>query len=67
VSETGASVIVVDEGVDTGEILARERVAVLPGDTKDSLHERIKVLERILLLEVLRTIVSGDTPRKEEL
>jgi phosphoribosylglycinamide formyltransferase-1 len=66
VPETGASVIVVDEGVDTGEILARERVAVLPGDTTDSLHERIKVLERTLLLEVLRTLVSGDTPRKEE-
>lgn len=53
VSQAGASVIVVDNGVDTGPILARERVAVEPGDTEESLHSRIKHVERQLLWEVL--------------
>ncbi|WP_210479670.1 phosphoribosylglycinamide formyltransferase [Naasia sp. SYSU D00948] len=65
VAETGASVIVVDEGVDTGPILAQERVPVLPGDTEDTLHERIKVVERRLLSEVLRGIAEGSVRLEE--
>lgn len=56
---TGASVIVVDDGVDTGPILARERVPVLPGDDEASLHERIKVVERRLLIDVVRRVAGG--------
>ncbi len=59
-SETGASVIVVDTGVDTGPILAQERVPVLPGDTEQTLHERIKPVERRLLIDVVRRIATGD-------
>lgn len=59
-SETGASVIVVDTGVDTGPILARERVPVLPGDTEQTLHERIKPVERRLLIDVVRRVATGD-------
>lgn len=60
VSETGASVIVVDTGVDTGPILAQERVPVLPGDTEQTLHERIKPVERRLLIDVVRRVATGD-------
>lgn len=60
VSQTGASVIVVDSGVDTGPILAQERIAVLPGDDEASLHERIKPVERRLLIDVVRRIAEGD-------
>ncbi|WP_353115315.1 phosphoribosylglycinamide formyltransferase [Microbacterium sp.] len=60
VSETGASVIVVDDGVDSGPILAQERVPVLPGDTEHTLHERIKPVERRLLIDVVRRIAVGD-------
>ncbi|REJ05279.1 phosphoribosylglycinamide formyltransferase [Microbacterium bovistercoris] len=60
VSETGASVIVVDDGVDSGPILAQERVPVLPGDTEHSLHERIKPVERRLLIEVVQHIATGE-------
>ena len=56
VAQTGASVIVVDTGVDTGPILAQERVPVLPDDT---LHERIKPVERRLLIDVVRGIADG--------
>lgn len=59
VTQTGASVIVVDTGVDTGPILGQERVAIEPNDTEDTLHARIKVVERRLLFDVVSDIVSG--------
>lgn len=60
VEQTGASVIVVDDGVDSGPILAQERIAVLPGDTEATLHERIKPVERRLLIDVVERIATGD-------
>lgn len=60
VTETGASVIVVDDGVDTGPILAQERVPVFPDDTEHTLHERIKPVERRLLIDVVRRIATGE-------
>jgi phosphoribosylglycinamide formyltransferase-1 len=60
VEQTGASVIVVDDGVDSGPILAQERVAVLPDDTEATLHERIKPVERRLLIDVVRRIATGE-------
>lgn len=60
VTQTGASVIIVDNGVDSGPILAQERVPVLPGDDEHALHERIKPVERRLLIDVVRRIATGD-------
>lgn len=60
VKESGASVIVVDDGVDSGPILAQERIPVLPDDTEQTLHERIKPVERRLLIDVVRRIATGD-------
>ena len=60
VVQTGASVIVVDDGVDTGPIVAQERVPVLPGDDLHSLHERIKPVERRLLIDVVHRIATGE-------
>lgn len=62
VAQTGASVIIVDNGVDSGPILAQERVPVLPGDDEHALHERIKPVERRLLIDVVRGIATGDLP-----
>ena len=59
VTQTGASVIVVDDGVDSGPILARERVRILPGDDVHSVHDRIKTVERRLLADVIRAIADG--------
>ena len=53
VKVSGATVFVVDAGVDTGRILLQEAVDVLPGDDTDSLHERIKVVERRLLIRAV--------------
>ena len=60
VVRTGASVIVVDHGVDSGPIVAQERVPVLPGDDLHSLHDRIKPVERRLLIDVVRRIATGE-------
>lgn len=62
VTQTGASVIVVDAGVDSGPIVAQERIPVLPGDTEATLHERIKPVERRLLIDVVQRIATGDLP-----
>jgi len=58
-TRSGASVIVVDDGVDTGPILAQERVPVLAGDGEAELHDRIKTVERRLLEQVVRDIAEG--------
>jgi phosphoribosylglycinamide formyltransferase-1 len=60
VVQTGASVIIVYNGVDSGPILAQERVPVLPGDDEHALHERIKPVERRLLIDVVRRVATGD-------
>ncbi len=51
VTVTGCTCHLVDAGVDTGPIIAQRAVEVLPADTEGSLHERIKVLERAMLVE----------------
>ena len=54
--ETGTTIHIVDEGVDTGPILGQQSLAVLPSDDEASLHERIKVLERKLLVETIESL-----------
>lgn len=53
VKVSGATVFVVDAGVDTGRILLQRAVEVLPDDDVESLHERIKVAERALLIQAV--------------
>jgi phosphoribosylglycinamide formyltransferase-1 len=65
VTQTGASLIVVDNGVDAGPIISRERVPVLPGDTETALHERIKPVERRLLIQAVLDIANGHIDLEE--
>ena len=58
VSESGATVHFVDEGVDSGPVLAQERVPVLPDDTAETLHERIKEIEHRLLPRVVEELCA---------
>jgi len=56
---TGSTVHFVDAGVDTGPVIAQEAVRVENDDTEDVLHERIKAVERRLLVETIERLGRG--------
>lgn len=56
---TGVSIHLVDEHYDHGPVISRHRIAVLPGDTAESLQERVKVAERELFVQTLADIAVG--------
>ena len=55
---TGATVHLIDAGVDTGPVIAQREVAVRPDDDEARLHERIKEVERELLVETVAHLVT---------
>jgi phosphoribosylglycinamide formyltransferase 1 len=59
VAETGVTVHFLDEGVDTGAVIAQERVPLVPGDTAATLHRRIQAVEHRLLPDVVRRYLAG--------
>lgn len=59
VKVTGATVHIVDEGVDSGPIVLQEAVRVEPGDTPETLHARIQEVEHRLLPEAVRLFLEG--------
>ncbi len=59
VKVTGCTVHLVDAGTDTGPILAQQPIPVLDDDDEDALHERIKVTERRLLVDVVAAVATG--------
>lgn len=58
-STTGATVHIVDAGVDTGPVLAQREVAIPAGVSETELHEQIKAVERTLIVEVVAEIAEG--------
>lgn len=58
VKVSGSTVHLVDSGIDTGAVLAQEAVPVLDADDEATLHERIKVVERRLLAEVIAAVAT---------
>jgi len=61
--ETGITVMYMDEGLDTGDILVQRSVEILPNDTGGSLHDRLAQIAPEALLESLRLIAAGSAPR----
>ncbi len=59
---TGTTGHLVDGGVDTGRILVQEAVEVRDGDTEETLHERIKVVERRVLVDLVARLGRGGFP-----
>ena len=53
-TESGTTVHWMDSGVDTGKVISQIKVQVEVGDTEESLHERIKIQERNLIVETLK-------------
>ena len=62
-SETGITVMYVDEGLDTGDILLQHKIDILPTDTGGSLHDRLAQIAPEVLLEGLKLLVQGNAPR----
>ena len=61
--ETGITVMYMDEGLDTGDILLQRKIDILPDDTGGSLHDRLAQFAPDPLLESLRLLSSGSAPR----
>jgi len=59
VAETAATIHYVDDGIDTGAVIAAEPVPVLAGDTPDSLRARVQAAEHRLLPEVVRELIAA--------
>jgi phosphoribosylglycinamide formyltransferase-1 len=54
---TGTTIHWVDAGIDTGEVISQENVEILEGDTEESLHERIKIVERGLIVATIHRLL----------
>ena len=61
--ESGITVMYMDTGLDTGDILLQRRINISPSDTGQSLHDRLAHVAPKALLESLRLLSSGDAPR----
>lgn len=59
---TGCTIHFVDAGMDTGQVIVQQSVAILPTDTQESLHERIKSVERALLIKTVSQCAAGEIP-----
>src|SRR6266705_23729 len=62
-SETGITVMYMDEGLDTGDILLQRKIDILPTDTGGSLHDRLAQIAPEALLEALKLLAQGNAPR----
>ena len=60
---TGVTTMMTDKGMDTGDILLKREVAILPQETAGELVERLARVGAELLIETLRAIERGDCPR----
>jgi phosphoribosylglycinamide formyltransferase-1 len=60
VKVTGVTVHFVDQGIDTGPIIAQETVPVLPGDSAETLHARIQEVERKIYPATIAALVRGE-------
>ena len=60
VKVTGVTVHFVDQGIDTGSIIAQKTVAVLPGDTPETLHARIQEVERKIYPSSIAALARGE-------
>ena len=63
---TGVTIMMMDEGVDTGDILLQEETPVAEGETCDCLHDRLARMGASLLLETIRQIEQGTATRRPQ-
>src|SRR5213594_3490111 len=61
--ETGVTVIYMDEGLDTGDILLQRKIEILPTETGATLHDQLAQIAPEAMLESLRVLAAGNAPR----
>lgn len=64
--ETGITVMYMDEGLDTGEILLESRIEIAPDETGGSLHDKLAVIAPAALRDALSQLASGTAPRSPQ-
>lgn len=57
-TKTGSTIHIVDQGIDTGPVVSQREIEIMPGEDQQSLHERIKKIERSHLVSVVRDIAE---------
>jgi len=61
--KTGVTIMFMDKGMDTGDIILQKEIDILDTDTVGTIHDKLKIIGRDLLLEVIPMIISGTNPR----
>ena len=65
-SETGVTIMHMDKGMDTGDMITRRSIPILDTDTVGSIHDKLSIIGRDLLLETLPSIIDGIAPREKQ-
>ncbi len=65
-SETGVTIMKMDAGLDTGDILAQEKTPIEPQDTAETLHDRLAKMGADLLVRSIRDYVAGELPPRPQ-
>lgn len=65
-AESGLTVMYMDEGLDTGDILLESRLTLAPNETSGSLHNRLSEMAPAALAEALALLVAGEAPRRSQ-
>lgn len=64
--KTGVTIMYMDKGMDTGDIISCKEIPISEVDTASTLHDSLSILGRDLLLETLPSILSGTAPRQKQ-
>jgi len=65
-NETGVTIMHMDKGMDTGDMITRRSIPILDTDTVGSIHDKLSIIGRDLLLETLPSIIDGSAPREKQ-
>lgn len=65
-TETGITVMYMDKGMDTGDIIAKEAIKIMDEDTTSLLHDKLSILGKNLLLKTLPSILNGTNKRYKQ-
>lgn len=65
-SKTGITIMYMNDRMDAGDIISQEEIEILDTDTYTTLHDKLKILGRDLLIKTLPSIINGTNTRKEQ-